>query len=262
MIERPFEVAIPSYKRAGMIRDKTLAVLDRCGVPPELVTVWVADDDELADYRATVPDPIAVRIGAPGLCACRNVIAEHYPTGTHLVQLDDDVDDVRQRLNDREHGPVADLPALWAEMFATTVSLGLRLWGVYPVVNPMFMKPKVRTGLWLITGPMFGVIACRDDPAATHVSIPGSGEKEDRERTLRYYCADGAVVRCDWVAVKTRYYRREGGIHAAGRTEATERAAVAYLLNGWPGLVTERADRKTGYPEVRLHDRRSAHPPS
>lgn len=255
-------VAIPSYRRPELIKTKTLEVLRRAGVDPMSITVWVADAAEHQVYAEAFDaedcwlDPVNVSIGAPGLCDCRNMYFERYPEGTWLVQMDDDVDDVRCRYNAKEHGPVDDLVAWWREMFATADSLALRLWGVYPVLNPMFMKPGMTTDLRLCPGPMFGTIVRLEDADTTHVHVPGAGEKEDFERTMRYYLADGGVLRANDVACKTKFYRPDGGIHAAGRTMATERAAVDYLLATFPELVAERPPRKSGFPEVRLKDRR------
>jgi hypothetical protein len=259
-------VAIPSHGRSSLIIDKTLSVLHRTGVPPEAITVWVADHQERDAYMGTMRNvldggadraawyaEVDIKVAAPGLVAARNVIASHYDTpGTWLVQMDDDVDDVRRRVSDKAHEPVGDLMAFWQEMFGLTADCGLRLWGVYPVLNPMFMRPKVTTDLRLCVGPMFGMVRTADDSDVATVAIPGAGEKEDHERTLRYFCADGGVVRCGFVAVKTKFYRPDGGIHAAGRTVATERAAVDYLLANWPEYVRERPPRKAGFPEVRL----------
>lgn len=46
-----FEIAIPSYQRAETLRDKTLHLLERYKIHPKCITVFVANNDELAKYK-------------------------------------------------------------------------------------------------------------------------------------------------------------------------------------------------------------------
>ena len=44
--QRMWQVAIPSYRRAALLRDQTLALLKKHGVPRERITVFVANEEE------------------------------------------------------------------------------------------------------------------------------------------------------------------------------------------------------------------------
>lgn len=245
-----FEVAIPSYRRPEMLRDKTLRLLAERGVGPERITVFVADDQEAEVYSSTLEPSIAIVVAAPGLGPARNVIAEHYPADTNVLSMDDDLDDLVE-LAGEKLAPVEDVAALAEEGFAMCRQLGLRLWGVYPVPNAFFMRPGATTDLRLIAGPLWGAVATPGQPDVTHITLCPGGEKEDHERTLRYFQADGGVLRFRHVAVKTKWYKNPGGMQET-RTRATEDEVVALLLDRWPRLLKVNKGRKSGFPELRF----------
>lgn len=247
-----FQVAIPSYHRAEMLGRKSLPLLLGRGVGAEQVTVFVADEAEAEAYAGALEPGSygSIVVAAPGLGPARNVIAEHYPAGTAVLSMDDDVDDLVELAGDRLV-PVADVAALVREAFATCRQLGLRLWGVYPVPNAFFMRPRSTTDLRLVAGPFWGALASPGEPDVTHITLCPGGEKEDHERTLRYFEADGGVLRLGHVAVKTRWYKNPGGLQDT-RTRASEDAAVAALLGRWPHLLRVNPGRKSGFPELRF----------
>ena len=46
MIDR---IVIPSYKRSKVINEKTLAYLDKCNVPLNIVDIFVSDKEQLKE---------------------------------------------------------------------------------------------------------------------------------------------------------------------------------------------------------------------
>lgn len=234
MAADPIQVAVPSHGRAATVGDKTLRLLADRGVPREQVRLYVTPD-QLGWYQTEVDPGLCAEVlpGAYGLAAQRRHLALAYPEGTRLVQLDDDVTDVRERLNAKEHAPVADLADLFGEAFAAAATAGARLWGIYPVLNPMFMKARVRTGLAFCIGHLWGVVNTHDPDLAVQLA-----NKEDYERTLRFFTADGTVVRLEHVAAKTRMFGA-GGLQAVDQPErgALNEAEVDQLLAWWPQHV-------------------------
>jgi hypothetical protein len=87
-----------------------------------------------------------------------------------------------------------------------------RLWGIYPVLNPLFMKKRVKLGLNYIVGAFWGVINTHEP--GMEVSLD---DKEDFERTLKFYMADGNVVRLEAYSLKTSYYSTPGGMQDSPR---------------------------------------------
>ena len=48
-------IAIPSYKRHGVIMEKSLSTLKRYKIPPSRITIFVADKEEKNLYEEAVP---------------------------------------------------------------------------------------------------------------------------------------------------------------------------------------------------------------
>ncbi len=245
------QVAVVSHGRADAVGQKTLRLLADRGVPPEVVRLYVTPNQLDAYLSAVDPGLVAeVLPGARGLAAQRRHVTLAYPEGTHLVQLDDDVTDLRRKVDDKEAEPVADAMAEFERGFAACTSHGARLWGVYPVLNPMFMKARIRSGLVFCIGHLWGVINTHDPERQVQLA-----NKEDYERTLRYYQADGVVVRLDDVAARTRMFGA-GGLQAEDQPDRSRlnRTEVMQLLAWWPQYVRVAKRRSKVGLEIRLVD--------
>lgn len=246
---RPHYV-IPTYRRCQTVQKKTLRTLTSHGVAPADITLWVADAEEKAAYTAALGSDWRVRVSAPTLRASRNHIVRAYRPGTPLVFCDDDLDALIRRENDRTGTPVTDIPALVEEGFCAARGAGARLWGVYPTDNPMFMTPRVRTGLVFCIGVFYGHTIGGDDADLVDVH-----DKDDYERTIRCYLADGATARLDYVGVRTRYYTEPGGMQETRTDRSADRSAII-ITRRYPALSTLYRNRR-GRAEIRLKDTRS-----
>lgn len=242
-------VAVPTYRRVTILAEKTLAYLERAGVPASMIHIFVADDQEHDVYRAGLDARYADRIfvTAPGLRASRQFAQETYfAEGQQILWLDDDVASIVRRLNAKQVEEATDLLEIAAEGFRVCRDVGAHLWGFYPIANAFYMSPRVRTDLRHIVGAAYGVVN-RRDPALLHLEFGDA--KEDYERSLRHFERDAALVRFEYLAVKTSYYRGdEGGI--SDRTAANVEANVLALLGRWPGWVKRNPRRKSGFPEI------------
>jgi len=254
-----YEVAIPSYNREETLPRKTLRMLRDGGIGLERVTLFVHGDDQAFSYQQSlsangmsvgsiVPVPV---LGLPNM---RNAMATHWPDGTQVVSLDDDLSGVFAKLDDKHLLPVDDLDSLFREAFSLASQTHLGLWGTYPVSppNPLFMKHQARTDLRFVIAHLFGFITTHEPHALVDVPV-----KEDYQRTLRWYCHDGGVLRLDWIAAKTRF-RQEPGGQQGRRTREANRAACYALRDEFPDLVTLNTNKlkRTGWLELRLKDRR------
>lgn len=242
-----YEVAIPSFRRVECLATKTLPLLRARGVPDEAITVFVADATEAVAYREVWDGRLVIAV--PGIGAVRNFMAHHYPEGTRVFGIDDDVSDVIERLDANTSAPVASIDRLVREAFAMLDAAHLRLWGIYPVANAYFMRPKVTTDLRYIVACFYGWVSTHDDAALVDLD-----DKEDFERSIKRYLADGGVLRIGWVAPVTRYYREPGGMQVERTPERVEWSAHE-LVRRYPELCTLNT-RKKEHAEVVLRDRR------
>ena len=266
-----YVIAIPSYKRATMIYKKTLATLaQHLGpIPPVPIYVFLANKDELGEYQSAWPPEFPFQksvvqfvIGVKGLKNQRNYIMDYFPAFTNIVQMDDDLDNVlelvvpsKRPLGKRPNRantlkPIADLHQFYLDAFKKCRSVGANIWGIYPVPNAYFMTPTQTTDLRFIVGPMFGVINRHD--AGLRLT---TDEKENVERTLKYFALDGRVLRYNNITVQTRYFKTMGGMQASTRTSARRANALRaaeYLHRLYPDLTRIHLDKKSGWPEIKF----------
>lgn len=248
-----FEIAVPSYQRAERCRDSTLAMLAGYEIDPARIIVFVANDAERDEYRATlVPGTYGqIVVGVVGMRAIRNFIQQHYAQGTPVLNIDDDIYGLYQKVSDKKYQPLADLQLFATEAFEVTAKAGATLWGIYPVLNALFMKHSVTTDLRYVIGCFWGCYV--QQGRAYTVTLD---DKEDYERTLRHYLQDGVVARFNYVAPKTRYYEEPGGMQVE-RTRLRVMRSAVHLVQRYPKLCTLNTSKKSKWAEVRLRDKRA-----
>jgi hypothetical protein len=250
-----YEVAIPSSNRPVTLRERTMPVLLDGGVPPDAITVWVPDEGQAASYREALRDlPPGIRLTSghgPGVRQARNAIARGYPPGTRLVQVDDDIYGLSRYVDEKTLAPLGDVDGFIRHAFDVA---GDHLWCVYPVANPYFMRPTRirRGGLWYAIACFYGYTVT-GSPAREIVRLD---DKEDFERSCRFYEADGEIVRFDWVTMHSRFYAEPGGMQDY-RTPATVEDGARRLERMFPHLATAYRAR-SGLWEIRLRDRSAA----
>jgi hypothetical protein len=250
-----YRIAIRSYRRAELCAAKTWAMLDRYGVASH-ATIFLSDYAELDDYRRELGPRPAIVEGAPGCGANGNAAAAWFPPGTRLLVIDDDLSDLLIRTGPQTLEPVG------ADGWAELVELGFGaaaggLWGVHPVANAFFHKFSISADLRLISGGFYGQTTRPDRRRELDVTVE---EKEDYERSMRWYLADGRVTRLNWYAMKTKAYAGRGGMVEA-RTVERVAATCADLVARYPGMVELKKPKATrAYPELRLRRRPTSTP--
>jgi hypothetical protein len=244
-------VAIPSYKRAEILKDKTLAVLHSYKIEPSRIYIFVADEDEKKIYEETLPKGQynKIIVAKKGLDNARNIINGYFPVGQKIVEADDDIRgfiefDATKR---RHEKPLESLKKIIDRGFAEAEKHGARLWGVYPSANGFFMKDSVSTDLKHIVGSFWGQV---NPGKQVQIHLQS---KEDYERTLQFWKIDGVVVRLNFVSPQTAYYKTPGGLQLE-RTKEKIEDEVKYLQKHYPDYFVINPHRKSGFVEIRLRD--------
>ena len=248
-----YQIAIPSYKRANTVKEKTLALLTKHNINPELVTIFVANDEELKVYTETLKDTPYnnIVVGEVGMGAIRRFIQKHYPEGTRVMNLDDDLQECLKKIDDKTMVPVDNLEQqVIVRGFKALEENEAYLFGVYAAANPMFMKNRIAVGLYYCIGSMWGVITRHDSDLTVLLD-----DKEDFERTLQHYAKDGKIVRLDGITVKSKYYTEDGGMQVT-RSDDRILKSAENLVERFPGLCTMYIRETTGHAELRLRDTR------
>ena len=86
-------IAIPSYKRAELCRDKTLAMLRDNNIPANKIYVYLANKEEKDEYEKILEKCTynELVIGIKGLVHQRQFIMSNWTENKNIVFIDDDI---------------------------------------------------------------------------------------------------------------------------------------------------------------------------
>jgi hypothetical protein len=211
-------ICIPSYKRANVCNERTLKTLFENGISPKLVNVYVADKEDYNLYENTLDKKYYNKliIGKKGLVQQRQFIMDHQPINKQIVFLDDDIERIDLSLSSRFKKDTLD--NFIKEAFKECVKYKSYIWGVYAVFNPFFRKARkeMTTELNYIVGAFYGIInrpsSTKEGKEIQLTITKETGQKEDVERTIKYFIHDGIVLRFNKIGFVTKYYGKEGGL--------------------------------------------------
>ena len=247
-----YKIAVPSYKRAKTIQQKTFKVFEHHKIDPSVVSVFVANTEEEGIYRDALKDhPYGqnIIVGVPTIGAQRNFIEQYYPEGTNLMMFDDDVQEV-QRKNENKLEAIDDLEKeIIIPGFTLCQEHGSHVFGIYAASNHYFMKDRIYTKLCYIIASMFGVVVEHDENL---MRVTNHGE--DYEYSMRQYRKHGVVVRLDNYTVKSNYYKEDGGLQEY-RTKEYVRESIEKIAGMFPDLCDMYIRESTGFAELRLQDK-------
>jgi len=162
---------------------------------------------------------------------------EIMPVGSHVVIMDDNI--LKMQLHEG-----VKLAEVWDHAREKMAETGLNVWGINQAqdVRNRDKDPwRVTTDLGLIYGAMFGFRASHDEKFYTKYGQI----KDDLERSLRYFKADGGILRYKGVMVQKCYTPGEFKKNKAGicahYTEETHQAeseaALKALMDEFPDLI-------------------------
>lgn len=245
-----WSIGIPSWRRPELVTSRSLRTLADAGVPRERVFLFVAAE-ELPAYRACIDVGLVNDIvphDSPGiLSGAHNAIVDTLGPG-QVVHMDDDISGFSRALDTKTLEPITNLSEVIDHGFELCARTGATLWGIYPVRNPYFMKPKVTTKATFVIGHLFGQIISGRRGERNTLNI-----KDDYERSLNHFMMDGCVVRMDWVVADTKVYTSPGGLSTYRTPERVE-AEVVDLERRFPGLV-HRTKVRNGLQEIVIRER-------
>jgi len=245
-----YVVAIPSYNRVDVIIQKTLDTLLKGNVSPSRIYIFVANAQQYNLYKTHVPKEMynEIIIGKIGITRQRRFISSYFPENQYIVSIDDDVEELNKLKNADTLTRIHNLDAFFNKAYDLLRKEHLYLWGIYPVRNAFFMKPKITTDLRFIIGVLHGYINRHNNKLLPSIRIES---KEDYEQSILFYKMDGGVLRFNNVAAKTKFYSNGGlGSDLTDRFKKNQSAAE-YLQKTYPDIITI-FHRKNGMPEVKV----------
>lgn len=239
---------IPSYGRPDALNSKTLLTLHNMKIDPSNIYVFVvAEEEDL--YRNTLIKAWYghIVVGVKGITAQRQFISDYFPEGEYIVSFDDDIESIDMTLTNWNC-----LTRAIEDAFIVCLQHKAFIWGTYPSYNRYFRENRngIYYGINFIIGHFYGYINRHDKDL--HIN-PENTQKEDFERSIRYFMKDGITVRFDRVGCKTKYMANKGGLgKRKERIDAIE-VDTKRLHEEFPEY-TKLKQRKNGLFEVILYD--------
>ena len=250
---KDYVVCIPSYKRAETCSKKTLEMLKKNKISASDIYVYVANKEEYEEYKKVLDPKLYNKliVGIKGLVPQRQFIMEQWKEGQQIVFFDDDVESIDLSISKLFKGKTLDYFFKYA--FKECKQQKSSIWGVYPVFNPFFRKAReeMSTCLNYIVGAFYGIINRPKLKSIQLTITKENGQKEDVERTIKYFIEDGIVIRFNRVGFITKYYGKSGGLgtfedRLKPMLEASNKIKAAYPEYG------NVSTKKTGMTEFKL----------
>lgn len=227
-------VCIPSYNRAELLRDKTLAFLKKSGYPSERIFIFVVLD-EIEKYSQTCPGCNLI-IGLPGLKAQRKFISDWLSEDEIYIGMDDDIDGIKTMGKS-----FLDIVRDACERLETRKC---GLFGILPNDDARRFKDSTTGHLSFILGALF---ICRNHHS---ILLRGPCLTDDYERSILYFIRYGTIYRYRGAGVQTKY----AGTSAGGNREdfiERKRQSVMGLIEQFPEYCSYR--NKKGEPDILLN---------
>ena len=158
-----YVIAIPSYNRPDIIREKTLTMLKANKIPREKIYVFLHDKEQKELYEKAIPRDMYGTIVITGLhkgiVGQRVFITDYFKENQKIVSIDDDVEKMLIVKNGKL-ATVYNLNEIIHRGFELCKQYNYTLWGLYPVANAFYMKNtnEYSTDLRFIIGAFYGFI--------------------------------------------------------------------------------------------------------
>ena len=243
-----YKIAIPSYQRSQLIKDRTLSYLAKCGADMSEVYVFTSNVEESIAYEHSLQG-----VGCNIVCPTKpilnvtekfNFLHTYFKEGTNVFVMEDDIKTL-VRLGKSGCKPVAQENLAFVDKgFEYCMKAGTKLFGIIPHNNAFYMKFDVSTNLKLIVAHAYGFISDHSkDLLVTQIG------KSDYERSILYYLKFGSIIRFNNIGVTTSSYTTEGGMDHNGR-DIHEKESCDYLVRRYPHFIKHNEKKKSMYSEL------------
>jgi len=266
-------IVIPSYNRVDIIQVKTLALLRRHGISSTKINIFVANQEEYDLYNKTINKQLYNKliIGVIGLKNQRNFIMKYYPEGTHIVQMDDDLDNIvelvitKKNKSSRQQNHTNNITRqqnhtnnitnnkVFNKSGKSIKSGKSSIKSIKPITNLDKFIIKAfnicndnKIFLWGVY-PLANAYFMTPSTTTDLRFIVGPfwgiinrhkpelqltiNEKENSERTLQHWTYDKTVLRFNYIGIDTKYYTNKGGLQSEGKNRQKEALKSVHYLH-------------------------------
>ena len=201
-----YSIAIPSYKRSDIIKDKVLKLLDNHSINKNQIFIFV-EESEIETYKAVLPEYQIVK-GEKGIGKQRQAISDYFTTNEFIVSIDDDVSNIYEH-----NKPIINLDLFIKDTINLLLDNQLTLAGVYPTNNYFFCKNTITCDNRFLIGQFKIFINKKQLERRSYELL------EDYENSLKHYIYSGGVLRYNYITLKANYNSGKGGLKEYRTTE-------------------------------------------
>jgi len=252
-----YKIAIRSYKREELIKNKTLRILEEDNIPKKNIYIFCGTK-EINKYKKSLGNGYNILDGGDkGTNFCNKKIIDYFHKNEYIIQCDDDINMILQLKKDktraRKKMPCGRIEPLGLERknILELIEEGksmmddnfYNLWGLYPVNNYYFMKDETSLDLRFCIGRIFGFNNTKD-------VVCGDDMRDDYERSILYYDRDGGIIRFNNYVCDADTYSSKGGLAEMRDIEKMEKSC-SYMEKTYPNYVRKK-NCKSKYREIRL----------
>ena len=235
-------LVIPTLERYSTLKKRTLAYLEECNFPKDLIDIFVADEQELEKYKEVCGDYNYI-IGQRGKANISNFIMNHYADGTQIFCLDDDIeyiyniDYIDKKVITKK---VIQFHQLVLDSFEIMNKCGAKMFGFHVASNDNWLATdprKIKRRICL-TGASFGMVVDKECKIDTYI--------DDLERSLFYWNKYNNTNICFIkYSFKTPAQWNEGGLFKE-RTKDNYLDELNKLTDKYPDYILGVKEKKKG----------------
>lgn len=210
----------PSYKRAKLLCQTTLPLLDSNGI--DEISLYLSNDqikmyrDEISKYNFNIRI-LYIGTDITGIGNIRNLIRDSYGEGTNVLMIDDDIKAImfkpiklknytKEESNKLE--TLDNISEFVHNMFQRCIDENIYLWGVQLHNNAYFMHSEFTTGLSYINGSFTGIrIEHSKRKIRTDIN-----HFEDYLFSMLHFIRDKSILKASNVCLLTKCFNPIGGI--------------------------------------------------
>lgn len=245
--KQDYIIVIPSYNREKLIYETTIPLLIEIDVP-----IYILVDEK---YKYDLPSRYKQIVGPRGIGNVRNFIRKKF-NGKKVLMIDDDIESI-DILDNNTLRPIYNLKKWINQCWETAEEQNVKLWGVNLYHNSFFCRKTMTTNLCYINGSFTGIdLTEREEPLETTLD-----HFEDYDFSIQHFLRDGKVLKFNDVCLKTKCFRKEGGIaeELGGLDKRKEKADIngQILLDKYPDQISLVYSKKFKITNIKLSKKKS-----
>ena len=238
-------IAIPSHNRVKLLQKYTLSLLKKHNFDFNYIFIFCSPES-YNDYKKLQKTwGFNLIKSKDSITGIRNHMIKYFKSGTKVVEMDDDIEDIMNTKKGIKRTPVSDLQGLFRESFDMLGTSGM--WGLNSTDSTMSPNGVDKFGTYTIINSCCGYI--NDKRIKLTVK-----EKEDFDRVAQFYMLKLPILKRGAYGIKTNYWNNPGGIqdrYDRKKRIQIQKESANELMKKFPRLFRKNV-RSSGLVDIRF----------